>query len=94
MPPRHLLLLTLLSGCDLWLKGDAVCDRGGHPTGIFADADGDGFGDPSRPLECDDIDESVLYVENAEDCDDAVYNTESGVRIWYLDEDYSGDRRD
>jgi hypothetical protein len=49
---------------------DGAVDEGLIPS-VFADGDGDGFGDPERPAEhCMDTEEGV-WVGNGDDCDDA-----------------------
>lgn len=83
--------LSLLTGCGLWVSRDAPCDPEHRVADrYFTDADGDGFGDADRPLDCGDVDLNLSYVPNAYDCDDTVPNRERPTTLWYLDPDRDG----
>jgi hypothetical protein len=68
---------------------DGVVDDGAGPT-WFADADGDGFGDPLVPVAA--CAEPSGYVADATDCDDTVATIAPGLDEWCnaLDDDCDG----
>lgn len=70
-----LAALLLLSSCA-WIS-DAEYDEASErcactETSLFADADSDGFGDPSLAFSsCEEPETGLAYVGNALDCDDS-----------------------